>query len=121
MLWGNSPICSRLPYRYAMCLSFFAAYFIISSPSRGEMFSHPPIISDPAVIATQSLAGEGVSRQRVQVINIVLSVFAIIVLFFTSAHSAESTKEKISVAYASISPSMAGVWMAKEIGAFERH
>src|SRR6516162_10237379 len=59
MLWGNSPICSRLPYRYAMCLSFFAAYFIISSPSRGEMFSHPPIISDPAVIATQSLAGEG--------------------------------------------------------------
>jgi NitT/TauT family transport system substrate-binding protein len=35
--------------------------------------------------------------------------------------SAEPVKERISVAYASISPSMAGVWMAKEIGAFERN
>ena len=65
--------------------------------------------------------GEGVSGQRAQLTNIFLSVFAIIVLFFTSAHSAEPVKEKISVAYASISPSMAGIWMAKEIGAFERH
>ncbi|HEX4989651.1 MAG TPA: ABC transporter substrate-binding protein, partial [Candidatus Binatia bacterium] len=65
--------------------------------------------------------GEGVSGQRAQVTNIFLSVFAIIVLFSVSAHSAESAKEKISVAYASISPSMSGIWMAKEIGAFERH
>jgi NitT/TauT family transport system substrate-binding protein len=35
--------------------------------------------------------------------------------------SAEPVKERISVAYASISPSMAGVWMAKEIGAFEKN
>ncbi len=35
--------------------------------------------------------------------------------------SAEPVRERISVAYASISPSMAGVWMAKEIGAFERN
>src|SRR5246127_5742628 len=37
------------------------------------------------------------------------------------AHSAEPARERISVAYASISPSMAGVWMAKEVGAFEKH
>jgi NitT/TauT family transport system substrate-binding protein len=36
------------------------------------------------------------------------------------AHGAESPKEKIAFAYAAISPSMAGVWMAKESGAFER-
>ena len=35
--------------------------------------------------------------------------------------SAEPARERISVAYASISPSMAGIWMAKEIGAFERN
>jgi len=34
--------------------------------------------------------------------------------------AAELAKEKIAFAYAAISPSMAGVWMAKEIGAFER-
>ena len=37
------------------------------------------------------------------------------------SHSAEFPREKIAFAYASISPSMAGVWMAKEIGAFEHH
>ena len=35
--------------------------------------------------------------------------------------AAELPREKIAFAYAAISPSMAGVWMAKEIGAFERH
>ena len=34
--------------------------------------------------------------------------------------AAELTREKIAFAYAAISPSMAGVWMAKESGAFER-
>ena len=34
---------------------------------------------------------------------------------------AELPREKITFAYAAISRSMAGVWMAKEIGAFERH
>jgi NitT/TauT family transport system substrate-binding protein len=38
-----------------------------------------------------------------------------------SVLTAESAQERISVAYASISPSMSGIWMAKEIGAFERH
>ena len=37
------------------------------------------------------------------------------------AVAAEAPKEKIAIAYAAISPSMAGVWMAKEIGAFERN
>jgi ABC-type nitrate/sulfonate/bicarbonate transport system substrate-binding protein len=36
-------------------------------------------------------------------------------------HAAEPARERIAFAYAAISPSMAGVWMAKEIGAFERH
>ena len=47
-------------------------------------------------------------------------VFALIILFPLSVQSAESPKEKIAFAYAAISPSMAGVWMAKESGAFDR-
>src|SRR5437016_9750663 len=47
-------------------------------------------------------------------------VFALIILFPLSVQSAESPKEKIAFAYA-ISPSMAGVWMAKESGAFDRN
>ncbi len=44
-------------------------------------------------------------------------------LFFLAQLSlaAESAREKITFAYAAVSPSMAGVWMAKEIGAFERY
>jgi NitT/TauT family transport system substrate-binding protein len=38
-----------------------------------------------------------------------------------ATHAAETPKEKIVLAYAAISPSMSGVWMAKEIGAFERN
>ena len=35
--------------------------------------------------------------------------------------AAEVPREKIAFAYAAISPSMSGIWMAKEIGAFERN
>ncbi len=47
---------------------------------------------------------------------------ALVSLFATgsAAHGAEVAKEKINLAYAAISPSMSGVWMAKEIGAFGR-
>jgi NitT/TauT family transport system substrate-binding protein len=48
-----------------------------------------------------------------------LVTFAVLCPFIVQ--SAEPVRERISVAYASISPSMAGVWMAKEIGAFERN
>ena len=48
-------------------------------------------------------------------------VFTISFALSFHAHSAEIAKEKIAFAYAAISPSMSGVWMAKEIGAFERH
>jgi NitT/TauT family transport system substrate-binding protein len=72
-------------------------------------------------IATQSVQGEGVSGRRPHVTSIFLSVFAIIALFSVSVLSAETGKEKIAFAYAAISPTMAGVWMAKEIGAFDRH
>lgn len=46
---------------------------------------------------------------------------AIVAFSMQSSFSAEAGKERITLAYAAISPSMAGVWMAKEIGAFERH
>src|ERR1043166_5331127 len=38
-----------------------------------------------------------------------------------TSRSAETPRERISFAYAAISPSMSAVWMAKEIGAFERN
>jgi NitT/TauT family transport system substrate-binding protein len=49
--------------------------------------------------------------------------FLFCVIFLTPfvIHAAELPREKITVAYASISPSMSGIWMAKEIGAFERN
>jgi len=51
-----------------------------------------------------------------------LAIVALILLATTQTlRSAELAKEKITFAYASISPSMSAVWMAKEIGAFERN
>jgi NitT/TauT family transport system substrate-binding protein len=51
-----------------------------------------------------------------------LAILALTLLTATRiVHSAESPKEKIAFAYAAISPSMSGIWMAKEIGAFERN
>jgi NitT/TauT family transport system substrate-binding protein len=38
-----------------------------------------------------------------------------------NSFSAEAPKEKITFGYAAISPTMAGVWMAKEVGAFEKY
>jgi NitT/TauT family transport system substrate-binding protein len=50
------------------------------------------------------------------------SIFFIAILLTPRAiYCAEIPKERIAFAYAAISPSMSGVWMAKEIGAFERH
>src|SRR5689334_5327389 len=51
----------------------------------------------------------------------VLFFLAFALLVPAALHGAETARERITVAYASISPSMAGVWMAKESGAFERH
>ena len=51
-----------------------------------------------------------------------LAILLLILLATTQTlRSAEIAKEKITFAYASISPSMSAVWMAKEIGAFERN
>jgi NitT/TauT family transport system substrate-binding protein len=41
--------------------------------------------------------------------------------FVVAAQAAEAPKERVAIAYAAISPSMSGIWMAKEIGAFERN
>jgi NitT/TauT family transport system substrate-binding protein len=53
--------------------------------------------------------------------TVILCVVTFIVLFPIPVRAAETPKEKITIAYASISPSMAGIWMAKESGAFERY
>jgi NitT/TauT family transport system substrate-binding protein len=56
-----------------------------------------------------------------------MRIFRLVILLLTLlattqiVRSAEIGKEKITFAYASISPSMSAVWMAKEIGAFERN
>ena len=48
-------------------------------------------------------------------------VLAFLLVLSPSVFAADASKEKIAFAYAAISPSMSGVWMAKEIGAFERN
>jgi len=45
----------------------------------------------------------------------------VVVDFRPLAHAAPAAQETITFGYAAISPTMAGVWMAKEIGAFERN
>jgi len=51
-----------------------------------------------------------------------LAIVALIVLTVTQiVQSAEIAKEKITLAYAAISPSMSALWMAKEIGAFDKN
>jgi NitT/TauT family transport system substrate-binding protein len=61
-----------------------------------------------------------VSEVAVQIFR--LALLALTLLTATQiVHSAETPKEKIAFAYAAISPSMAGIWMAKEVGAFERN
>lgn len=51
-----------------------------------------------------------------------LAIMALIFLATTrTLYSAEIAKEKVTFAYAAISPSMSAVWMAKETGAFERN
>src|SRR6266480_3462668 len=55
-----------------------------------------------------------------KLVSILTLSIAVFFSFPFHAHSAETGKEKIAFAYATISPSMTGVWMAKESGAFDR-
>jgi ABC-type nitrate/sulfonate/bicarbonate transport system substrate-binding protein len=49
-------------------------------------------------------------------------LFFISLLLGPAVHTpAQSAEEKIAFGYSSISPDMAGVWMAKDTGALERH
>ncbi len=48
-------------------------------------------------------------------------LFCAILLTPLVIHAAELPREKVAFAYAAISPSMSGIWMAKEIGAFDRN
>lgn len=49
----------------------------------------------------------------------VLSILALVALFLPSMEL--RAQQKIKAAYASISPNFAGLWVAKEIGAFEKY
>lgn len=68
-------------------------------------------------------------RTSVDTTSVLQFVFKLILMFFLVVcflgvyrlASAASTPRKVTVAYAAISPIMAGVWMAKEIGAYEKH
>jgi NitT/TauT family transport system substrate-binding protein len=62
-----------------------------------------------------------ISIRRDNALCVASCLLALAVLLPFSVQSAETAKEKIAFAYAAISPTMAGVWMAKEIGAFDRH
>ena len=56
--------------------------------------------------------------------TLIIQFKATLVLCFLVLAPGQSTAQsapKVSVAYAAISPIFAGVWMAKEIGAFEKH
>ena len=48
-------------------------------------------------------------------------LLALLIATATGSFAADGLKEKITFGYAAISPTMAGVWMAKEIGAFEKY
>jgi NitT/TauT family transport system substrate-binding protein len=59
----------------------------------------------------------GIKNNFFRVCSVALTISFLFPLY---GHCAETPKEKIALAYAAISPSMAGVWMAKESGAFDR-
>lgn len=48
-------------------------------------------------------------------------ILTLVLISSQPASSADAGKEKVAFAYAAISPSMSGIWMAKEIGAFDRN
>jgi NitT/TauT family transport system substrate-binding protein len=54
-------------------------------------------------------------------LHAILTILLAIVFSAAKSSAAEAPKEKITFGWAAISPTMAGVWMAKEIGAFERN
>ncbi|HEY1373598.1 MAG TPA: ABC transporter substrate-binding protein [Candidatus Binatia bacterium] len=55
--------------------------------------------------------------------NRIFSLLLAAMLIAPAAYSfaADAPKEKITFGYSAVSPTMAGVWMAKEIGAFEKY
>jgi len=71
------------------------------------------------------LTGDRKSNIKVKALTPRCVLFAkVILLLVLSSHpafSADAPKEKVAFAYAAISPSMSGIWMAKEIGAFDRN
>jgi NitT/TauT family transport system substrate-binding protein len=58
------------------------------------------------------------SKTRVAVL---IAALAVLVRFALAPAALAQTPAKVTVAYSAISPVFAGVWMAKEISAFEKH
>ncbi len=56
---------------------------------------------------------------RIRVFSLLLAV--ILTAPAARSFAADAPKEKITFGYSAVSPTMAGVWMAKDIGAFEKY
>jgi NitT/TauT family transport system substrate-binding protein len=54
-------------------------------------------------------------------LHAILTILLAIVFSAAKSSAAEAPKERVTFGWAAISPTMAGVWMAKETGAFERN
>jgi ABC-type nitrate/sulfonate/bicarbonate transport system substrate-binding protein len=61
------------------------------------------------------------SQHGVAAFVLLAGVLIAAALAATPSHAADAPKEKIIFGWAAISPTMAGVWMAKEIGAFDKY
>ena len=96
-------------------------YNVLSTYASAE-----PVLSQPKDRFFARLASEIFlsSLQSSFFSNLVFRFNAVLVLFslvLAPGLSPAQSPPKVSVAYAAISPIFAGVWMAKEIGAFEKH
>ena len=61
-------------------------------------------------------AGRGMGEVR-----LLAALLVAVSLLALSRPSTAQTPPKVTIAYAAVSPIFAGVWMAKEMGAFEKH
>jgi NitT/TauT family transport system substrate-binding protein len=63
----------------------------------------------------------GSSGGRIHYVHLLSAWFVGVSLLTLTPASLAQTPPKVTIAYAAVSPIFAGVWMAKEMGAFEKH
>src|SRR5215208_1080167 len=61
------------------------------------------------------------SRFRMALFRFSWLIYLCLITVVAEVHSGQAVLENIKVGTSALSPTMAGVWMAKESGAFERH